>query len=158
MMSAEQEIEILKSQVAQLFGMLTSAKDAEVAVPRCGPVIDNDVLSSDEPVTRKVISFSCSNVGLVITIKLGNYYFKGVPKTIGSWPAQSAVTIAATTYGYVSISLIDGAATWMTAASDPGSGDDDTEIWPIFVATVSGGKITELHECLHSDIHCMGNA
>ena len=107
----------------------------------------------------RVIAFGCTNVGLVITVKVGKVYFKGVSTSIGSTPAGwPNVTITATTYGYLSMSLVDGATTWGTSASDPGGGGCDTEIFRIFVATVADGKITELLECQHGDIRSMGNA
>lgn len=106
----------------------------------------------------RTIAFGSTFDALVVTVTAGNVYFKGVSKAIGSWPAGGAVTISATTHAWLDISLTDGTVTWNTGASDPGDGDYDTEIWRIFVATVAGGVITELLECQHGDIHCMGNA
>jgi len=103
----------------------------------------------------RVISFGCTYSGLDITVKLGKVYFKGV---IQSYTLTNPITIAATSYGYFSINLTNGVPTWTVSTSDPGNGDDDTEIWMVFVATVAGGIITELLECQHGDIHCMGNA
>lgn len=103
----------------------------------------------------RTIAFGCYNEGLDITVKPGKVYFKGVVKT---YTLTNPITIAATSYGYFSIDLTNGTPTWTVSTSDPGNGDDDTEIWRVFVATVTSGKITELLECQHGDIHCMGNA
>ena len=117
----------------------------------------NSVLPSSG--SSRVITWGCTNVGLVITIKVGKVYFKGVSKSVGSTPdGWPNVTISSTTYGYLSMSLTDGTTTWGTSATDPGDGDDDTEIFRIFAATVADGKITELLECQHGDIRSMGNA
>jgi hypothetical protein len=108
---------------------------------------------------NRVIAFGCSAAGLDITVKAGLVLFKGVSK---SYTITNPITIAATSYGYFSIDLTNGTPTWTVSTSDPGNGDDDTEIWRVFVATVTGtgatAKITELLECQHGDIHCMGNA
>ena len=122
-----------------------------------------EVKRSEQSVSKKpVIAFGCSNAGMVVTVKLGKVYFKGVSKTVGSWPTDGKSTLTATSYGYISIDLAAATATWHLDTSDPGDGDDDTEIWRIFVATVTGtgatAKITELLECQHGDIHSMGNA
>lgn len=103
----------------------------------------------------RTVAFGCTNDGLDITVKAGKVYFKGVSK---SFTLTNPITVAATSYGYFSIDLTTGAPTWTVSTSDPGNGDDDTEIWMVFVATVTSGKITELLECQHGDIHCMGNA
>lgn len=135
---------------------------AEVDAGRQFPIWHNQQVNHFIPeasAENRVIAFGCTSVGLVITIKVGKVYFKGVSKSIGSTPAGwPNVTITATTYGYLSMSLTDGVVTWGTSASDPGDGDDDTEIFRIFVATVADGKITELLECQHGDIRSMGNA
>ena len=127
-----------------------------------GEVIHNENgirLSPGSSGGSRVIAWGCTNVGLVITVKVGKVYFKGVAKTVGSTPGGwPNVTITATTFGYLSMSLTDGAVAWGTSATDPGDGDDDTEIFRIFAATVSSGVITELLECQHGDIRSMGNA
>jgi hypothetical protein len=108
---------------------------------------------------RKVVAWGCDHAALVITVKVGNIYFKGVRKTAASTPVGwPDVTITDTTYGYLSMSLTDGTTTWGVSATDPGDGDDDTEIFRIFVATVADSKITELVECQQGDIRSMGNA
>jgi hypothetical protein len=104
---------------------------------------------------KPVIAFGCSYSGLNITVKQGKCYFKGVSK---SCAITNPITIAATSYGYYSLALDTGEFTWTVSTTDPGDGDDDTEIWRVFVATVAGGKITELLECQHGDIRSMGNA
>jgi hypothetical protein len=106
--------------------------------------------------SNRVISFGCTKSGMAITIKPGRCYFKGVRKSCSI--ATNPVTIAATSYGYYSINLTSGTFTWSVSTSDPGDGDDDTEIWLVFIATVVDGKITELEECQHGDIRSMGNA
>lgn len=157
-MTSEQEIEILKGQIANLYGMIMSFREAEIPVAACGPNIKGEALTSDSPTSNRIVSFGSTSSGLVVTMRLGRYYFKGVLKTIGSWPSGGNVTISATTYGYISIDLTNGNAAFATANTSPGSGDDDTEIWLIFIATVADGKITELEECQNADIRCMGNA
>jgi hypothetical protein len=157
-MDVERKIKELEIEVSRLSAQRMSDRDDEIPVPVCGPVIKKEVLSSDNPAPQRIVSFGCTNAGLVITMKLGRAYFKGVPKTIVSWPTNGIVTISATTYGYVSWDLSNGTPTFNTAATDPGAGDDDTEIWLIFIATVAGGKITELEECQHGDMRSMGNA
>jgi hypothetical protein len=114
-----------------------------------------DVLPSNFT-NNRVISFGCTNSGLVVTVTPGKLYFKGVSKTITNLPAT--VTLTATRFGYISINLSAATAEWLEATADPGDGDDDTEIWRIFKATVTGTTITELIECQHGDIHSMGNA
>lgn len=117
-----------------------------------------DILPSNYSSPSRVIAFGCTNTGLVINIKPGKLYFKGVSLTISNWPNGNNVTITDTTFGYISIDLANATATWATAGSDPGNGNDDTEIWRIFAATVTDGVITELLECQHGDIHTLGNA
>ena len=147
-------ITALRSEIA----LLRAEKDTDRPFPIWPNQRVNHFIPEVGGVDR-VIAFGCTNVGLVITVKVGKVYFKGVSKSIGSTPGGwPNVTITETTYGYLSMSLTDGAVTWGTSASDPGDGDDDTEIFRIFVATVASEKITELLECQHGDIHCMGNA
>jgi hypothetical protein len=100
------------------------------------------------------------NGGLEVAVQQGKVYFKGVSITISSWPIDGEVTVTndSTLYGYIEISLSSATATWKTSTSDPGDGDDDTEIWRIFKATAAGGKLTEIIECQHGDIHVPGNA
>lgn len=123
--------------------------------------VQNETGGDDIPASEskpRVIAFGCTSSGLVITIKRGRVYFKGVLKSVASWPSLNKVTITATRYGYISIDLTNGNPTWHDSATDPGSGTDTTEIWMIFVASVTDGKITELLECQHGDIHVMANA
>jgi hypothetical protein len=110
------------------------------------------------PYLAPTIAFGCTSVGLVVTVTPGKVYFKGVSKTITDWPTDGEVTLTETTYAWIGMSLTNGTATWHAGATDPGDGDDDTEIFRIFVATVADGNITELLECQHGDIHCLGNA
>ena len=138
--------------------MLRAEIDAEKQFPVFQDQLVSHFIPEASAASIRVIAFGCSSAGLVVTVKQGKVYFKGVSKTITDWPTDGEVTLTDTTYGYIEIDLANATATWKTAASDPGDGDDDTEIWRIFVATVSSGAITELLECQHGDIHCMGNA
>jgi hypothetical protein len=115
----------LRTEIA----LLRAEKDTD----RPFPIWHNQRVSHFVPEAggdARVVAFGCTNVGLVITVKVGKVYFKGVAQSIGSTPVGwPNVTITATTYGYLSMSLTDGAVTWGTSASDPGDGDDDTEIF-----------------------------
>ncbi len=139
------EIQSISSRLDDLKNQDAKTGESQFSAPQYFPSTSKN----------RVIAFGCSNAGLAITVKQGKCYFKGVSK---SCTITNPITIAATSYGYYSIALDTGVFTWTVSTSDPGDGDDDTEIWPVFEATVAGGKITELLECQHGHIHCMGNA
>jgi hypothetical protein len=165
MKDLENEVIFMRSQIEYLQSVLLSMQNESAIAPYTVGHGADDLYGVDYTMIRgigkiatNIIAFGCTNSGLVVTVKLGKVYFKGVSKTITDWPTDGEVTLTDTTFGYIEISLSAGTATWKTSATDPGDGDDDTEIWRIFGATVASGAITELLECQHGDIHCLGNA
>jgi hypothetical protein len=116
--------------------------------------------NTDDGFLRTVAFGTTRGGGLGVVVQQGKVYFKGVSITISSWPTDGEVTVTddSTLYGYVEVSLSSATATWGASASDPGDGDDDTEIWRIFKAVAEDGAITEIIECQHGDIHIPGNA
>jgi hypothetical protein len=152
-----QQVDMLRGQLAQAMALVSDLAVSGQMDPDTDDAYPEEILTQ-VPDTTRIISFGCTASGTTVTVKQGKVYFKGVSQTIASWPSNGEVSCSATTHAYIEIDLANATATWKTAASDPGNGDDDTEIWRIFVATVSSGAITELLECQHGDIHIPGNA
>lgn len=90
-MSPEQEIELLKGQVANLYGMLMSSRDSEIPVGMCGPNIKNDVLTSNFNNLRESFDFKKTDGA--------NFYIYGGAIRWGSWdtynlPDDTFTTVA----------------------------------------------------------------
>jgi hypothetical protein len=154
----KQELRQLQVEVSQLYGMLESIKQQEQRGMSGWKPPASETLMSVEPRSVET-AFGVQKTGaLEITVTQGKVYFKGVGKVIADWPALGVVDVTTNRFGWIAINLLDGSAAYAAGTTDPGDGDGDEEIVPIWKVTVADGIITEIVQCHPCDIHVYGNA
>lgn len=153
-----QELRQLQVEVSQLYGMLESIKQQEQRGMSGWKPPASETLMSVDPRNVKT-AFGIEKTGtLEITMTQGAVYFKGVEKIIADWPTNGVVDVTTNRFGWLTIDLTDGSVAYVAGTTDPGNGDGDEEIVPIWKVTVADGSITEIVQCHPSDIHVYGNA
>jgi hypothetical protein len=113
-MTPEQEIQMLKSEVANLYGVIMSMRDQEVPLMNCGPQIKKEVITSGSNITRD--SFDYKGVsGTDLLIYGGVITLSGRSPIIV--PDNTPVTVTAgsiETPSYISIKVYASASAWGT--------------------------------------------
>ena len=109
-------LSMLRVQVALLEARIEEAEGAEGAFHfRDGPgFLDGAEDEYHRGLT--VVAFGCRAEGLTVTVRLGRWFIR-VSLTIEDWPENGAVTIEATTHGWIEVDSATPAATWKTGAS-----------------------------------------
>jgi hypothetical protein len=139
----EPEIQRMIGNLARRIARLEALADGRLVRPSA-PTVEED----DHP-------WRCVETGgLGIEITKGVLTLAGIGKAIGSWPTDHAfnATDDATTYCYLETDLSASTCTWKTATTDPGNGDDDTEITVLVEITAADGEVTGIYHRQWSDI------